>query len=177
MVHPTQQTIRPGNPTHPICLVSKHFRAVAAAVTLALGSPAFAASATANFDVNIQVLATCAISASNLTFSSITTGTTSNNDATSSLTVNCSTGTPYSISLDNGTNYSVGRRMSSGSSFINYYLYSDSGRSAQWNSTTTKSGTGNGSDQRHDVFGRVPSGQSIAYTGSYGDTVIATITY
>lgn len=177
MVHPTQPTIRSGNPSHSIFLTSKHVRAAAAAITLALGSPAFAASATANFDVSIQVLATCAISASNLTFSSITTGTTSNNDATSSLTVNCSTGTPYSISLDNGTNYSGGRRMAGANSYINYYLYSDSGRSAQWNSTLTKVGTGNGSDQNHDVFARIPSGMAVPYVGTYSDTVIATITY
>jgi spore coat protein U-like protein len=112
-----------------------------------------------------------------MTFSSITTGTTSNTDATSSLTVNCSNGTPYTIALDNGTNYSVGRRMASGASYINYYLYSDSGRSTQWNSAATKAGTGTGSDQTHSVYGRIPSGQNITNTGMYGDTVIATVTY
>jgi spore coat protein U-like protein len=112
-----------------------------------------------------------------MTFSSITTGTTSNTDATSSLTVNCSNGTPYTIALDNGTNYSVGRRMASGASYINYYLYSDSGRSTQWNSATTKAAIGSGSDQAHPVYGRVPSGQAITNTGIYADTIIATVTY
>ncbi len=155
-------------------------RAISGAITISLAviTPATqAASNSANFDVSIQVNATCAISASNMTFSSITTGTTSNTDATSTLTVNCSNGTPYTISMDNGTNYSVGRRMASGASFINYYLYSDSSRSAQWNTTSTKSGTGNGADQSITVYGRVPSGQVITNTGSYGDTVVATITY
>jgi spore coat protein U-like protein len=88
--------------------------------------------------------------------------------------VNCSNGTPFTIALGNGTNYSMGRRLASGASYINYFLYSDSSRSNQWDSVT---GTGNGSDQSFTVYGRIPSGQSISYTGSYGDTVIATITY
>lgn len=139
--------------------------------------PALADSNSSSFDVTVQVLASCSISSSNMTFSSITTGTTSNSDATSSLTVNCSSGTPYTIALDNGTNYSAGRRLASGASYINYFLYSDSGRSTQWNSTTTKAGTGNGANQELTVFGRIPSGQSVTNTGIYADTVIATVTY
>ncbi|NBO83678.1 MAG: hypothetical protein EBU75_12950, partial [Betaproteobacteria bacterium] len=59
-------------------------RALPRAITISLMgiAPATqAASNSANFDVGIQVNATCAISASNMTFSSITTGTTSNTDA------------------------------------------------------------------------------------------------
>lgn len=154
------------------------FKKSALAATLFAASlPAFSASSTSSFDVSIQVLATCSISASNMSFSSITTGTTSNTDASSSLTVNCSNGTPYTIALDNGTNYSAGRRLAGGSSYINYYLYSDTGRTTQWNGTTTKSGTGNGSDQSLSVYGRIPSGQSVTNTGNYGDTVIATVSY
>ncbi len=157
--------------------VYRHFATTAAVALLATQFPAQAASGSANFDVSIQVNATCAISASNMSFGSITTGTTSNTDATSSLTVNCSNGTPYTISLDNGTNYSAGRRMASGASYINYYLYSDNGRSTQWNTTTTNSGTGSGADQSLTIFGRVPSGQVVTNTGFYADTIIATISY
>ncbi len=153
------------------------FKPLLLAAAIAFSSTAFAQSKTANFDVSIQVLSTCAISASNMTFSSITTGTTSNTDATSSLTVNCSQGTPYTISLGNGNNYSGGRRMTNGTTNINYYLYSDSGRTSQWNTTTTQAGTGSGADQAVTVYGRIPSGQSVPFTGAYADTIIATITY
>jgi len=157
---------------------TQFFRRIAIVSTLALASTtALAASGTASFDVGIQVLSSCSISASNMTFSSISTGTTSNSDATSSLTVNCSNGTPYTIALGNGNNYSGGRRMTNGTTNINYYLYTDSGRSTQWNAISMQSGTGNGSDQSVTVYGRVPSGQSIPYAGAYSDTVIATITY
>lgn len=155
---------------------SKH-RLLAGTLLCGLTTPLWAASGTSSFDVSIQVLATCSISASNMTFSSITTGTTSNTDATSSLTVNCSNGTPYTIALGNGNNYSGGRRMTNGTTNINYYLYSDSGRSTQWNSASTQTGTGSGSDQNFNIYGRIPSGQSVPFTGAYSDTIIATVTY
>ena len=141
------------------------------------GHQAQAATASANFDVSIQVMATCAISASNMAFASITTGTTTNTDASSTLTLNCSNGTPYAVALDNGSNYLMGRRLASGTGFISYSLYSDSGRSTQWNSSNTKAGTGSGSDQSLTVYGRIPSGQSVPYVGAYNDTVVATVTY
>lgn len=149
----------------------------AAAIAALSIHPAQAATGSTNFDVSIQVNATCAISASNMAFGSITTGTTSNSDATSTLTVNCSNGTSYTISLGNGNNYSGGRRMTNGTTNINYFLYSDSNRSTLWTQTSTQSGTGNGGDQSLTIYGRVPSGQSVPYTGSYNDTVVATITY
>lgn len=149
---------------------------IATSIAAASGS-SFAASATSSFDVGIQVLATCSISATNMTFTSITTGTTSNNDATSSLTVNCSNGTSYTIALDNGANYMANRRLVSSGNYIGYQLYSDSGRSTQWNSTITKTGVGNGGDQSHTVFGRIPSGQNVPQTGSYADLVTATVSY
>lgn len=141
------------------------------------GHQAQAATASANFDVSIQVMATCSISASSMPFTSITTGTTTNTDASSTLTLNCSNGTPYAVALDNGTNFQGGRRLTNGSSFISYNLYSDSGRSTQWNSSNTKAGTGSGSDQSLTVYGRIPSGQSVLNTGTYVDTIVATVTY
>ncbi len=150
---------------------------VAASAGVSLSGAALAASGTASFDVSVQVLASCSISASNMSFASITTGTTTNTDATSTLTVNCSSGTPFTIALGNGSNYSGGRRMTNGTTNINYYLYSDSGRSSQWSGATVVSGTGSGSDQNFTIYGRVPSGQSVLYAGNYSDTIIATITY
>jgi spore coat protein U-like protein len=148
-----------------------------AALSASTVGPVMASTATSNFDVTIQVMATCSISASDMAFGSITTGTTSNTDATSSLTVNCSSGTPYTIALGNGNHYSGGRRMKSGDANINYFLYSDSARSSQWNSTLVKTGTGSGGDQSLEVFGRIPAGQSVPFVGAYSDTVIATVTY
>jgi spore coat protein U-like protein len=149
---------------------------VIAIATLAFKS-AFAASATASFNVSVQVLAACSISASNMNFGGITTGTTNTTDATSSLTINCPNGTPYTIALSNGANYSSSRRMAWGASHIAYDLYLDNARTTQWTSGSTMTGTGSGADQTLTVFGRIHAGQSISYTGSYSDTIVATITY
>jgi spore coat protein U-like protein len=152
-------------------------RIAAAILILSPLAHASAASGTASFNVSVQVLAACSISASNMNFGGITTGTTNITDATSSLTVNCPNGTPYTIGLSNGANYSGGRRMSNGMSNINYDLYTDASRGNPWQSTVTQSGTGNGGDQSFVVYGRIPSGQAVPYTGSYSDTIVATITY
>ncbi len=150
---------------------------IAATASLSFSSTALAASGTASFDVSVQVLASCSISASNMSFASITTGTTTNTDATSTLTVNCSSGTPFTIALGNGANFTTERRMAWGGSYITYSLFQDSSRSLEWVGANTKSGTGTGADQSFTVYGRIPSGQNISNTGSYGDTIIATISY
>ena len=160
-----------------VAAVFRFTKTLTALALIAWGAPVIAASSTSSFDLNVQVLATCSISSSNMTFSSITTGTTSNTDATSSLTVNCSNGTPYTIALGNGANYSNVRRMAWGASHVEYLLYQDSGRSTRWDGINTVGANGSGSNQTYTVYGRIPSGQNITNTGMYGDTVIATVTY
>lgn len=152
-------------------------RIAAAILILSPLANAFAASGTASFNVSVQVLAACSISASNMNFGGITTGTTSMTDATSSLTVNCPNGTPYTIGLSNGANYSSTRRMAWGASHIAYQLYLDNARTSEWTTSSTLTGAGNGADQTFTVFGRIQAGQAISYTGSYSDTIVATITY
>ncbi len=130
-----------------------------------------------NFQVGVDVVATCSISAADMTFSQITTGTTSANDAQSELTVNCSDGAPYSVALSNGDNYSGGRRLSNGATFINYELYKDNSRSALWSTASALSAMGTGSNQTHTVYGRILAGQAVPNMGSYADTIVATVTY
>lgn len=147
------------------------------AITILTLKSGFAASGTASFNVSVQVLAACSISATNMNFGGITTGTTNLTDATSSLTINCPNGTPYTIALSNGANYSSTRRMAWGASHIAYDLYQDNARTTQWTAGNTISASGNGADQTLTVYGRIHAGQSISYTGSYSDTIVATITY
>jgi spore coat protein U-like protein len=65
--------------------------------------------------------------------------------------------------------------------FVAYQLYRDAGRALVWGSTTgtnTLAGTGSGLNQAYPVYGRVanPSANN-ASSGSYLDTITATITY
>ena len=149
------------------------------ALTLVAASiqAARAETASSSFQVGMSVVATCSISAADMTFNGITTGTTSQNDAAADLSVNCSQGAPYVISLSNGTNFSGGRRLKSGSNFVNYSLFKDVNRTSDWSSTNTLDFVGSGTTQVHTVYGRIPACQAVPNMGNYADTIVATVSY
>jgi spore coat protein U-like protein len=140
-----------------------------------------AATATANMTVTAAVQATCIMSAGTLAFGNYTGAQV---DGSTTLSVTCTDTTDYTVSLDEGT-YSgattATRRLTgsvSGSS-LGYQLYSNAGRTTAWGNDTgtdTVDGTGNGTAQTLNVYGRITSGQYPA-PGSYSDTVVATLTY
>ena len=150
---------------------------LAIAIAAALTSQAWADSKSSSFQVGVQVVATCSIAAADMTFNTMTTGTTGVSDAASDITVNCSENAPYAIALSNGGSYSGGRRLTDGTKFINYYLYKDNSRTAEWTTQSTITSLGSGAAQSHTVYGRIPSGQSVPNMGRYTDTVVATVSY
>ncbi|HEX3116195.1 MAG TPA: spore coat U domain-containing protein [Bradyrhizobium sp.] len=134
------------------------------------------------------VVGNCNVSATTMDFGT-TSLLTSNLDATATISAQCNVSMPYSIGMDNGSNASGSqRRMKQGAAnFINYNLYTDSGRSSAWTSTTSTTsctggagtcitGTGTGSTQTITVYGRVPPQTSQA-PGTYTDTVLITFTF
>lgn len=168
------------------------FLCVTAAVVASLTSlNAQAGTATSNLTVQITITASCTINAATLDFGSNVAGTTlvsTNVDAATTVSVTCTSGSPYSIGMDNGANVSGSqRRMKSGSNFLNYNLYVDSGRTNAWTTAASSStcttasscflGTGSGSSQSVNIYGRVPSIGTAPPTGTYTDTVTMTITY
>lgn len=70
---------------------------------------------------------------------------------------------------------------------LDYYLYSDSGHTANWGDGTDGTGVVTGSitlfillDSAyvdHPVYGRIPGSQTSAQVGSYSDTITVTIDY
>lgn len=118
----------------------------------------------------------------------------SNVDATGNVRVSCRSivtlGTiNYSATLNKGL-YGADftpRQMANSSYRLDYYLYSDSGHTANW---------GNGTDGTvivtgaitlfilldsayvdHPIYGRIPGSQTTAHVGSYSDTITVTIDY
>lgn len=183
----------------PVSPIKRYARAVFSAAVLLLclsaglintTAMAQAGTATANLTVQITVTASCTINAATLDFGS-NAGTAlaaSNIDASTTVSVTCTNGSPYSIGMDNGSNASsTQRRMKSGTNFLNYNLYVDAGRTNAWTTAASNSactsasscylGTGSGSSQAVNIYGRVPSVGSAPPTGSYSDTVTMTITY
>lgn len=136
----------------------------------------------ATFTFNAKLVPDCTIATGALNFGSV--GVLSApKDAQSSLSVTCTNSTPYSIGLDDGQQglSPAARRMKLGTELVTYGLYKDSGRNLPWGGPSygaafTAGGTGTGGAQPLTVYGRVPA-QTTPSPGSYGDQVIATITY
>jgi spore coat protein U-like protein len=151
---------------------------LAAASLLALSAvQANAATATSNLAVTLNINALCAVGAGTLDFGTNSNlGGAANIDATGSFAVTCTSGATYNTTLGNGGNYSgSSRRLINGAAnYVNYSLYSDSGRTTPW---ATVAGTGTGASQTVSVYGRIPSGQANAAIGAYTDSVLITVTY
>ena len=133
------------------------------------------------FDVTAVISKQCTVSATTLDFGAPAGFLTSNVDGTSTVTTQCSNGTPYQIGFNNGAHASgTTRRMGGGSSeFITYELYRDSNRSLRWGgtpNTDTVNGTGNGLAQSNTVYGRVAP-QPTPSPSSYSDTITINVTY
>lgn len=101
-------------------------------------------------------------------------------DASTTLLVHCTNGTPYLLSLDAGLGAGATvavRKMTFGGDTINYSLYRDAARTQVWGETPsvdTVAGTGNGLVQSLTVYGRGFGGQNAAI-GAYTDTVTVTV--
>lgn len=133
------------------------------------------------FNVNATVSKQCAVSASTLDFGSVglLTGTTL---GTSTIGVQCSSGSAYNIGLDAGANGGGNinaRKMARGTNAIGYQLYRNAARTTVWGNTVgtnTVAATGNGSVQNVAVYGSVPA-QTTPAAGVYTDTIVVTVTY
>jgi spore coat protein U-like protein len=154
-----------------------------------IGGPAVATTTTTStFAVSLTIAAQCVInSTSTLAFGSLGVlggiGGTTNNDATSTIAVQCTNTTPFNIGLDGGTgggDTSTRKLLNTGSSAtVNYKLYSDTLHTVNWGNTVgtdTVSDTGNGASVNYTVYGRIPP-QTTPAPGTYADTVTVTVTY
>lgn len=159
--------------------------AVLATIGAALSVPvAFAATDTATMAVSTTVNASCSISATALAFGSydpVVTHASTPLDGTGTVTIACTSGAAVDVDLDFGLNAGAGtqRKLLSGTDTINYDLFSDSGRTTAWDNTEANdvNRTGTGADDVLTVYGRVPAGQTGAPSGTYTDTVTATVNF
>jgi spore coat protein U-like protein len=142
-------------------------------------SKAQANTATGTIAVSATVLSFCAVVTLPLAFGNYSQAAL---NATTTLTVTCTSGTTYNVGLDTGigTGATVAaRKMSYLTNTLTYGLYSDSGHSVVWGNTigtNTIAGTGTGLVQTLTVYGQIPASQTVA-PGAYVDTVTATVTY
>ncbi|MFN3465404.1 MAG: spore coat U domain-containing protein [Terricaulis sp.] len=144
---------------------------------------AYAGTDTDSFEVTATVLASCEVSASDLAFGNYDPVSAAHLDADTSLSVTCTNGTPYyvALSLGDGAGATMAQRRmtkSGDTATLNYVLYQDDQRSVLWGDTGADrlSGTGDGTPDTIDVYGRVPMQQS-APAGAYTDTIIVTVSW
>jgi spore coat protein U-like protein len=171
--------------------MSARMLTVAGATALALGvvSGTQAASPqTANLSVTATVSANCTISTTAVAFGEydpVVTNASTVLDASGKVSITCTNGAPVTIALGQGPDPVAGstdavpvRRMKAGANYLNYQLYTEVTHTTVWgNDTSSDVGTnGTGANQDITVYGRVPAGQNVP-TGSYTDTVVATITF
>ena len=159
---------------------------LAAAAALAAGSlaaPALAQeAATAQFDVLLTIDSTCVFGtpdATDIDFGAHP-STTTDIEATGTLSVLCTPGTPYQIALDSGQNGAdvSSRAMSNDAGvLVPYQLYQDPSWTAVWGDTpgtdTMDDLEGTGEAEPYTVYGLVPSANFPA--DDYSDTVTVTV--
>ncbi len=112
---------------------------------------------------------------------------TANLDASTSVSVTCTSGTPFKVGLDAGTGAGAttgSRKMTRTSaplSVVDYGLYRDLGRSLNWGNDTaagtdTENGTGTGGAAAYPIYGRVPP-QNTPEPGDYLDTIVLSVVF
>ncbi len=158
--------------------MKKLLTAICLTATLLYAGIASATTATGTFDVTATVTGTCITSGTNLAFGAYS-GIQIDN--TSTLTVTCTNGTSINkITLDLGMNYiNPNRKMKHGASdYLNYGLYSDSGRTTVWDLASYPTPPAmDGTAKNITVYGRLPGAQLGAPVGSYTDTITITVDY
>ena len=158
-------------------------------IATALVAAGFAGTANAatpvstTFQAKIVITEACSFStaATDVDFQTKARGSAGDVDATGTLVVTCTNGTPYTIALSAGSQAGATvttRKMSNGTNSLPYGLFRDTNRTQNWGNTIgtdTVAGTGNGNPQNVPVFGRVLSaGTTLVPAGTYVDTIQAT---
>lgn len=161
----------------------------AALACLGPGDEALAATVTTNLTVSATISNNCTISTAAVAFGAydpIVTNLAAALDGTGTVTTTCTSGASPVITLGQGANAGFGstdaapqRQMASGSDHMSYGLYQNAGRTTMWGNTSGTAPTavaGTGVAQNVTVYGRVAAGLNLP-TGSYSDTVVATVTF
>jgi len=134
------------------------------------------------FTVKAKVLPACAIVMMTVVDFGSQTALTSNIDRNVTMFVRCTDTTPYTITMDYGQNaqgHMRHMRLGSTPNLVHYLLHQDSNRTQPWgnNDSGKKSAAGNGRNQSHGIYARVPPQTPRPPSGQYTDTVVVTIQY
>lgn len=163
--------------------LTKLFLLLASLCVMVVGSAssALAAGTNANLGVSVKVTNNCTITTVAVAFSDydpiVTHLTTPDDSSTGSVTITCNKGGASSIALDLGSNKDTTQpRMTNGTDFLNYTLYSGSVGGTVWSGVSLPVTSPSQTATAYTVYGRIPPGQP-ASSGTYNDTVLATVNF
>jgi spore coat protein U-like protein len=158
-------------------------------LSIGAASSTDAATATSNLSVTASVSANCSISTAPVAFGAydpVSANASTALSGTGTVNVTCTNGASTTVTLGQGANADTGstdaapaRRLSDGTTnYLSYSLYQDTGRTTVWGNTvgTGVANTGTGTQTAITVYGSVAAGQNVP-SGSYSDTVVATVTF
>ncbi len=166
----------------------KKIALIVTAIVLMTGAvAAYAATATASMTNTVTIADDCTIGATGFTttYDPVVANATIAQTTTATVTTTCTLGDSTVVTLGQGANAATGstpaaplRRVTNGTTFLNYGLFSDGTYTTTWGNTagTGVAGTGTGLPVALTIYAQLPAGQAGA-AGTYTDTVIATVTY
>jgi spore coat protein U-like protein len=133
------------------------------------------------------VLAVCTVSTAPADFGSYNVLLPAANDIVTSITVNCNETPPPLVTISIGPSPNSGgfdprqMKLSGGSEFIDYNLYTDSGRTQIWGDGSGSTFTLSDTVQKKKpweatIYGRIPPEQDVSI-GTYNETLTVTIVW
>lgn len=138
----------------------------------------------ATMHVTLEVLKSCTLQANDLNFSRHGSDETSEIQASTQLSVQCTNGTPFSLSAasadgdQDGTFWLKAEDSSLSAQHIAYKLYADESKKTPVNASGGLEGTGNGQSQSETLYGVIEAGAlAQAKAGLYSDDVTLNLVY
>ncbi|WP_230206626.1 spore coat U domain-containing protein [Novosphingobium sp. Gsoil 351] len=137
--------------------------------------------------VSVNVINSCTVAATPMSFGAPTAIGGSDIDTSSSISLVCTNGATYDVALDMGLNAASGQRYLSNGAVtptkIPYNIYSNAGRTTAWGSNsgiggnTVAGAAGTSGLVSLIAYGRIPSSATSVGAGAYTDTVTVTVTF
>ena len=93
--------------------------------------------------------------------------------------VQCDPATDYLLSLNPGQGSYDARELRSAQAILRYNLYLDPPHTRVWGdgSSGSEMASGNGSDDRHTIYGRIDANQRKVPAGDYSDQILVTVEF
>ncbi len=158
--------------------------ALLAIAALAASTVASAGTATGTFTVQATIASACLVTANTLNFGTYSAASATALTGASTISVNCTSGTPYATALNVGSGGGAftGRTLLSGTDTLTFNLFRDAAYTQVWGdgtgSTFTVAGTGSGllTANTITVYGQIPISQDKP-VGTYSSLITVTISY